>query len=126
MASPCSSLSRVSVTSAKLRGFLESLPANIISSIFEPLRDLADCSPSTQRIASVMLLFPLPFGPTTAVTPRTKSTPTRSAKDLNPITSNRFKYILVPPQAGHVTGRFLPLILLIPFGLHAALLLFWI
>ena len=65
-------------------GFRESLPAKIISSIFAPRSDFADCSPSTQRIASVILLFPLPFGPTTAVTPGTKSIDTRSAKDLNP------------------------------------------
>ena len=42
-------------------------------------------------MASVILLFPLPLGPTTDVTPGTKSTDTRSAKDLNPAISNLFK-----------------------------------
>ena len=59
----------------------------MISSIFAPRSDFADCSPKTHRIASVILLFPLPFGPTTAVTPGTKSIPIRSAKDLNPTIS---------------------------------------
>ena len=42
-------------------------------------------------MASVILLFPLPLGYTTDVTPGTKSTDTRSAKDLNPAISNLFK-----------------------------------
>ena len=42
-------------------------------------------------MASVILLFPLPLGPTTDVTPGTKSTDTRSAKDLNPAISNLLK-----------------------------------
>src|SRR5699024_1876966 len=65
----------------------------MISSILDPRSDLADCSPSTQRMASVILLFPLPLGPTTAVTPGTNLTSIRSAKDLKPTLSNRFKYI---------------------------------
>src|SRR5690625_3954462 len=68
----------------------------MISSIFEPLSDFADCSPSTQRIASVIFDLPLPFGPTTAVTPGTKSTEIRSANDLNPTDSSFFKYICSP------------------------------
>src|SRR5690625_257931 len=68
-----------------------------MSSILAPRKDLIDCSPSTQRMASVTLLLPLPFGPTTAVTPGTKSTLTRSANDLNPTLSKRFKYIVHSP-----------------------------
>ena len=41
----------------------------MISSILAPRSDLADCSPSTHLIASVILLLPLPLGPTIAVTP---------------------------------------------------------
>ena len=80
-------------TSAKPRGFLFSVPANIISSILSPRRLLALCSPSTQRTASETLLLPLPFGPTTAVTPGLNSSFTFSGKDLKPCKSNRFKYI---------------------------------
>src|SRR4051812_34623974 len=61
------------------------------SSILAPRSDFADCSPRTQRIASVTLLFPLPLGPTTAVTPGTKSIAIRSANDLNPIISSLFR-----------------------------------
>jgi hypothetical protein len=39
------------------------------TNVFEPRNDLADCSPNTHLIASVILLLPLPFGPTIAVTP---------------------------------------------------------
>lgn len=60
------------------------------SPIRPPRRLFADCSPKTQRIASVILLFPLPFGPTTAVMPGTKSIATLSANDLNPFISSRF------------------------------------
>ena len=48
-------------------------------------------------MASVILLFPLPLGPTTDVTPGTKSTDTRSAKDLNPAISNLLKTKGLPP-----------------------------
>ena len=75
----------------------------MISSIFDPRSDFADCSPKTQRIASVILLFPLPLGPTTAVTPGTKSTAIRSANDLKPTISNRFKNTLFPPYSGRVS-----------------------
>src|SRR5690606_32150169 len=72
-------------------GFRLSLPAKITSSIFPPRNDLALCSPSTQRIESEILLLPLPFGPTTAVMPRTNSSSVRSANDLKPDSSIRFK-----------------------------------
>lgn len=56
----------------------------ITSSILLPRRYLALCSPSTQRIASEMLLLPLPLGPTIAVMPEPKLNSILSAKDLNP------------------------------------------
>ena len=70
----------------------ESEPAKMISGIFPPRKLFTDCSPSTQRIASVILLFPEPLGPTTAVTLFSKSITVRSAKDLNPAISIFFKY----------------------------------
>ena len=70
----------------------ESEPAKIISGILPPRKLLTDCSPNTQRMASVILLLPEPLGPTTAVTLFSKSITVRSAKDLNPAISIFFKY----------------------------------
>ena len=56
-------LSNIKEASAKPRDFLFCVPANIISSDFEPLKDFILCSPNTQRIESDILLFPDPFGP---------------------------------------------------------------
>ena len=52
-----------------IEGLRSRVPAKITSSIREPRRDLALCSPSTQLMASLRLDFPQPFGPTMAVTP---------------------------------------------------------
>ena len=53
-----------------------------------PRRVRGDCSPSTQRIASLILDLPLPFGPTTAVMPSPKRKTVLSGKDLKPCSSN--------------------------------------
>src|SRR5699024_10011690 len=74
--------------------FLPDVPLKMTSSIFTPRIVRADCSPSTQRIASVMLLLPLPFGPTTAVTPESNLIFTLSANDLKPCASIAFKYTI--------------------------------
>src|SRR3989338_5606686 len=70
-----------------------SVPLKMTSSILEPRRDLTDCSPKTQRIASKIFDFPHPLGPTTAVIPGSKYKVVLSAKDLNPKSSNFLKYI---------------------------------
>jgi hypothetical protein len=75
-------------TSAAPVGFRASLPLKITSSIRSPRRLLALCSPSTQVIASATLLLPHPFGPTMAVTPRSKERWERSEKDLKPAISS--------------------------------------
>src|SRR5512145_1516101 len=80
---PFTSLS-LRVTSANPRGFRDSLPLKITSSILSPRRCLALCSPRTQRMASAMLLLPHPLGPTTAVTPCWNWTTVFSKKDLKP------------------------------------------
>ena len=49
-----------------------------------------EVSPNTQRTASLILLFPLPFGPTTAVTPWWKSSFVLSGNDLKPCISKDF------------------------------------
>ena len=54
------------------------------SSILEPRSVLTLCSPRTQRIASVTLLLPLPFGPTIAVIPLSNSIRVYSGNDLKP------------------------------------------
>ncbi len=71
-------------TQAHPRGFRFLVPPKMTSSILVPRRDLLDCSPKTHFIASLMLLLPLPFGPTTAVMPSSKVSLVRSAKDLKP------------------------------------------
>src|SRR5262245_37303553 len=63
------------------------------SAISPPRRLLADCSPSTHRTASTTFDFPLPLGPTTAVTPGGNSNAVLSAKLLNPTNSSRFSMV---------------------------------
>src|SRR5687767_3551869 len=64
------------------------------SAISPPRRALADCSPSTQRIASETLDLPHPLGPTMAVTPGWKFRVVLSAKDLKPSMVKLFRYML--------------------------------
>ena len=83
-------------TSAMLVGLRPrgpSVPLKMTSAISEPRNCLADCSPSTQRTASEILLFPQPLGPTTAVMPFSKFSVVLSANDLNPIAFRLFRYI---------------------------------
>ena len=77
-------LSKIRETSAWLAGLRNSLPANITSFMFEPRKDLALDSPMTHLIASVILLLPLPLGPTMPVIPVSNSIFVFSAKDLKP------------------------------------------
>src|SRR5688500_11782157 len=87
-----SSLENRKTTSARLIGLRSRLPAKITSSILLPRTSVGRCSPSTQRIASEMLLLPHPLGPTIAVIPGLKSIATRSANDLNPYISRRWSF----------------------------------
>lgn len=79
---------KVSVTSARPSGFRCRVPLKMTSSILPPRRFLADCSPSTQVMASTMLLLPQPFGPTMAVTPGWNRTSVASQKLLKPRSSS--------------------------------------
>src|SRR5271163_3016112 len=66
-------------------GLRSRVPAKMTSSILTPRRDLADCSPRTQVMASEMLDLPQPLGPTMAAIPSPESwTSVRSQKDLKP------------------------------------------
>jgi len=52
-----------------------------------------DCSPSTKRNASAVLLFPEPFGPTIAVMGASKRNSLFLENDLKPESVRDFKYI---------------------------------
>src|SRR5436190_5280894 len=82
-------------TSAMPKGLRPSVPLKMTSAISPPRRALADCSPSTQRIASETFDLPHPLGPTIAVTPGRKFNDVLSAKDLNPKTVRFFKYMIL-------------------------------
>src|SRR5450755_1814652 len=83
----------VSVTAASPRGLRSRVPAKITSSMRAPRRVLADCSPSTQLMASLRFDLPQPLGPTTAaIPPPLKHSSVRSQKDLKPCSSTRFNF----------------------------------
>ena len=85
-------LSIVKSTSARPSGARPLEPAKITSSIFPPRKVLAPCSPITQAIASITFDLPEPFGPTTAVIPRSKFRVVDDANDLKPRIVRLFKY----------------------------------
>ena len=88
----CSVLSITSVTWAKPTGERFWVPPKITSSILAPRRVLELCSPMTQRMASEILDFPEPLGPTMAVMSSPKRIRVLSGKDLKPCNSNDFRY----------------------------------
>jgi hypothetical protein len=61
----------------------------------EPRKDLIDCSPKTQRMASKIFDLPQPLGPTTAVTPGSKFNTVLLQKDLKPMSSSFLKYMII-------------------------------
>src|SRR5437762_761677 len=69
------------------------VPLKTTSSICWLRSDLADISPRDQRMASEILDFPQPLGPTIAVIPGSNSTRVLSANDLKPTISRRFSLI---------------------------------
>src|SRR5581483_4405706 len=90
-------------------GLRSRVPAKITSSMRTPRRLLADCSPKTQEIASEMLDFPQPLGPTTAAMPSPGNfSSVRSQKDLNPRICSFFNLsnsLLLKQQAYEPTQR---------------------
>ena len=72
-------------------------PAKITSSARRVRRDRFDCSPSTQRTASAMLLLPDPFGPMTALTPGSKTKRVGSANVLKPCSRSSLSRLTPPP-----------------------------
>src|SRR5688572_3778292 len=92
-------LSKVRETSERLLGTRLAAPLKMTSVRTLERRDLADISPRHQRRASTTLDLPQPLGPTMAVIPGSNSRRVRSAKDLKPTISRRFKYIFYHPFA---------------------------
>src|SRR5580704_14087477 len=83
-------------------GLRSRVPANITSSMRLPRRLFADCSPSTQLMASLMFDFPQPLGPTMAAMPSPLNrSSVRSQKDLNPCSSTRFSLSKASPRQRH-------------------------
>ena len=78
-------LSIVRETSARPSAGRLPLPAKMTSSILVPRSDRAAWAPNTHATASTRFDSPLPLGPTTIVTPGSKSSEVCSANDLNPL-----------------------------------------
>ena len=93
-------LSRVSATSARPSALRLDVPAKMTSSIFWDRTDEGAWAPSTHAIASTTLDLPDPLGPTTTVTPGSRSRLAVSAKDLNPLIVRFLRN-----TAGDGTGR---------------------
>jgi hypothetical protein len=87
----------VRLTSASPLGLLVLLPLKTSASKFSLLSADIFCSPITQRILSMILLLPHPFGPMIPVIPSSKLTTVLSAKLLNPLISNDFNLTTFKP-----------------------------
>src|SRR5712691_4813478 len=74
-------------------GWRSGVPAKITSSMREPRRVLADCSPRTQEMASAIFDLPQPLGPMMAAIPSPWNlSSVRSQKDLNPKICSFFSF----------------------------------
>ena len=83
----------VRLTSARPSAGRLAVPAKMTSSIFWERTADGAWAPSTQPMASTTLDLPDPFGPTTTVTPGSRSSTVVSAKDLKPFRESRFRNI---------------------------------
>ena len=81
----------VNETSARPRAAFWLVPAKMTSSIFVDRTALGAWAPRTQAKASTTLDLPLPLGPTTTVTPGSRSIEVVSAKDLKPFNVRFFR-----------------------------------
>ena len=89
--SPPSSI--VNITSAELREALPFVPANIKSFISPALNLEGPASPIFHLIASTILDFPHPLGPTKPVSPPLISNMVVSTKDLKPVILSLVNFI---------------------------------
>jgi hypothetical protein len=76
------------------KGLRLSSPLKITSAISPPRNALADCSPSTHRIAPETFDFPHPLGLALVATPSWKFRAVLSARDLNPNTVRFSRHII--------------------------------
>ena len=86
-------LSIVSDTSARPRAGFPVVPAKMTSSIFPERTAVGAWAPRTHAMASTTLDLPLPLGPTTTVTPGSRSIEVVSANDLKPLSVRFFRCI---------------------------------
>src|SRR5580658_6802857 len=93
----------VSDTSARPRAGRSAEPAKMTSSIFDERTVRGPWAPSTQATASTTFDFPLPFGPTTTVTPGSRTSVDASANDLKPLRVSDFRNTV-----GHPSGHLQP------------------
>ena len=91
-------LSMVRETSAMPSGFCLSVPLKMTSSICSLRKRVGFCSPSTQRIASTMLVLPQPLGPTIPVMPPPNFKSNFVGKDLKPKISSCVRNIFLTPR----------------------------
>ncbi len=77
-------LSKTSSTEAVLTGLRVAEPLKTTSAILLPRKCLAELSPITQRMASIILDFPQPLGPTIAIKLPSIGIVIWSTNDLNP------------------------------------------
>ena len=91
-----SELSKLSSTKAFPTPCLADEPEKITSSIESPLKFLADDSPITQRIASIILDLPHPLGPIIPVRLLGKCSVVGSTNVLNPANLIFVKRIKIP------------------------------
>ncbi len=96
----------VSETSAMPVGLRSRVPAKITSSMRAPRRVLADCSPSTQVMASEIFDLPQPFGPMMPATPSPWNfSSVRSQNDLKPRICSFFSFSNVTPYGRCIRRR---------------------
>lgn len=95
-------LSKVRLTSAMPLGLLVLEPLNTKAPWFSLLKADILCSPITQRMLSMILLFPQPLGPMMPVIPSSKSRVVLSAKLLNPLMSKLFNRMYLTELATEV------------------------
>ena len=84
-------LSMVRETSARPRAGRLDVPMKMTSSILAERTVRGPWAPSTHATASTTFDLPLPFGPTTTVTPGSNSSTAGSANDLNPLRESDFR-----------------------------------
>ena len=92
----------VNITSAEFLDGRPLVPAKIISFISPALSLEGPASPMFHFIASTILDFPHPLGPTSPVSPGLISSTVVSTKDLKPVIFNRVNFIKKPHKTIYI------------------------